>query len=63
MNQKGRPPIGIAHELSDKLRTYGFPERFLEHDQSNDGVANPQSDEYPCRYNCHDLLSLFFSAS
>jgi hypothetical protein len=58
---KRRPPIGIAHELSDKPRTYSFRKWLLEPDQANHSVANSQGDEYPCRYNCHDdsSLSLF----
>jgi hypothetical protein len=32
---------------------YDFRKRLLEPDQAKHGVANPQGDEYPSRYNCH----------
>jgi hypothetical protein len=60
-------PIRMVHKLPDEPGTYSFHERLLEHNDPECGVAQPQYDKYPCRYNRHTYpgssLLVFFSHS
>jgi hypothetical protein len=48
----------MVYKLPDEPSTHSSHERLLEHNDPECGVAQPQYDKYPCRYNRHAYPSL-----